>query len=1039
MFLSDLSVKRPVFAGVLNLLIVVFGVIAFTKLPLREYPDINPPVVSVDTNYPGASAAIVESKITQLLEDQVSGLEGVVSLESASSDGRSRLTIEFDTGRSIDAAANDVRDRISRALDNLPEEATPPEISKVDSNSDPILWLNLASDSLDSLGLTDYANRYLVDRLGAIDGVAFVRVGGAREYAMRIWLDRAALAARQLTVADVETALRRENVELPAGRVESEKRVFSVRVPRAYNKAEDFARLVVKRGEDGYLVRLADVARVELGARDERNELRGNGQPMIGLGIVKTSTANTLEVARRVKAEAARIGGNLPDGTQLILSFDSSVFIEGAVHEVYRTLGLTIALVIGIIYLFLGSARATLIPALTVPVSLIGACTVLWLAGFSINLLTLLALILAIGLVVDDAIVVLENVHRHIERGETPLVAAWRGTREVGFAVLATTLVLMAVFVPIAFLEGNTGRLFTEFALGLAAAVGLSLIVALTLSPMMCSKLLKAHGGHKGLAAWSERSFARLERGFGRSLDHALKHPLLMVLALAGVCALIAGLFRAVPAELAPREDRGSLFINIDAPEGTSYAEMRAKMRQVEAVVLPYAQSVQNPDGELTRVNTRIPRGFGGGEAYNTGSMSVMLKPWEQRRPIWELVRELNDKLNAIPGIRANAVVRQGLGGGRGGGQPVQFVLQGATYEELSAWRDIVKAKTEALPGLVGLDDDYKETKPELKLVIDKNRAADLGVPLDVIGRTLETLLGSRRVTTFADRGEEYDVVLEGEPSGKREPADLGNVYVRSETSKALIPLANLVSWTEGGGVASLNRYNRLRAITFSAGLADGYSLGQALDDLQDLVAAELPPEARIDFKGQSLEYKRSSGSMGFLFGMALLIVYLVLAAQFENLVHPFVILLTVPLALAGALLGLWVGGQTLNIYSQIGIVMLLGLAAKNGILIVEFANQLRDGGLPFLEALRRAATQRLRPILMTSFTAVVGALPLIFASGPGAESRVTLGVVVFAGVLVATLFTLYVVPVAYELAARRSGSPEAVARELEKQLGEKG
>ena len=1034
MLLSDISVKRPVFAGVVNLLLIVFGIIAYTKLPLREYPDINPPVVSVDTNYTGASAPIIESKITQPLEDQISGLEGVVSIESSSRDGRSSIVIEFNPNRNIDAAANDVRDRVSRALDRLPDEADPPEISKVDSNSDPIMWFNLVSDRMNALELTDYANRYLIDRLAVLDGVAFVRVGGGREYAMRIWLDRNALAARQLTVADVENALRRENVELPAGRIESEKRVFTVRVARNYNKPEDFANLVLTRGtNDGYLVRLGDVAKVELGARDVRNELRGNGQPMVGLGIVKTSTANALEVARLAKAEVARMNQGLPVGMQLFQSYDSSVFIEGAVHEVYLTLGITITLVILVIYLFLGNLRATLVPAVTVPVSLIAACIFLWLAGYSINLLTLLALVLAIGLVVDDAIVVLENIHRHIELGEPPLLAAYNGTREVGFAVLATTLVLMAVFVPITFIEGNTGRLFTEFALAIAAAVGFSLFVAVTLSPMMCSKLLKAHDSNTGLAKYSERVFARLERVYDRSLGGALRHPYLVGLLLVGVFVVISGLLKVIPSELAPREDRGSLFINVDAPEGTNYADMVSKMRLVEREVMKYVDS-----GELTRVNARAPRGFGGGEQYNGGTLSVMLKPWGQRRPIWTIVNELNQKLNAIPGIRASVIVRQGLGG-RGGGQPVQFVLQGSTYEELVAWRDIISAKAAENPGLVGLDDDYKETKPQLRVKIDRNRAADLGVSLDTIGRTLETLLGSRQVTTYNDRGEEYDVVLEGLDADKRSPRDLANLYVRSDRTGELIPLSNLVAWEEVADVANLNRYNRMRAITFTASLADGYSLGEALDYLQNLVHEELPPSARIDFKGQSLEYKKSAGSIVFVFGMALLITYLVLAAQFENLVHPFIILLTVPLALAGALLGLWLGGQTLNLYSQIGIVMLLGLAAKNGILIVEFTNQLRDAGKPFLEALREASRLRLRPILMTSFTAIVGALPLILAKGPGAESRITLGVVVFAGVLVATIFTLYVVPVAYELAARRTGSPGAIARELERQQVEAG
>ncbi|MFW5452532.1 efflux RND transporter permease subunit [Thioalkalivibrio sulfidiphilus] len=1035
MIISDVANRRPVFAVVISLLLIAFGIISFDCLPLREYPDINPPVVTILTDYPGANAAIVETKITQLIEDRVSGIEGIQWIQSDSADGRSRITIEFDVGRDIDAAANDVREAVSRVVRQLPDEADPPMVFKADTNADVILWLNLSSTRLNRMELTDYAERYLVDRLSVVDGVALVRVGGALTYSMRIWLDREALAARRLTVDDVEQALRRENVELPAGRVESVDREFNVRVARAYSTPEDFARLVVRRGDDGHLVRLGEVARVEIGPADERTELRGNGESMVGLGIIQQSTANTLAVSQAVKAEADRIRPSLPEGVFLNLSYDSSVFIEGAIKEVYTTLFIAMGVVILVIYLFLGNVRAMLIPAVTVPVSLIAAFTALYALGFSVNLLTLLALVLAIGLVVDDAIVVLENIHRRIELGEPPLLAAYRGARQVGFAVVATTLVLIAVFVPLAFLQGNIGRLFTEFALAMAAAVAFSSLVALTLSPVMCARLIRADNQKTGLSHVMHVAFERLGNLYGRVLALSLKVPVVTGAVLIGLFAVIAVLIQIIPNEYAPREDRGAFFVFVNAPEGTSYPTMVQNMREVEKRLMPLLES-----GEAIRVLARTPRSFGNSEVVNDGIGIVVLQHWDERsRSASEIMTALQPELAQIPGVRAVTVMRQGLGGRRAG-QPVQFVLGGPDYEELARWRDLIIERASENPGLRGLDSDFKETKPQLMVTIDKDRAADLGVSVESIGRTLETMLASRRVTTYIDRGEEYDVILEGEREQRRTPNDITNIYVRSQRSGELIPLSNLVTFVEQADAASLNRYNRMRAVTITAGLADDYTLGEALDYL-DRIAAELLPEtARIDYKGDSLEFRKAGGAVIFVFALALLVVFLVLAAQFESFVHPLVIMLTVPLAIAGALFGLWVTGQTLNIYSQIGIVMLIGLAAKNGILIVEFANQLRDQGIEFHQALMDAARLRLRPVLMTAVTTVMGTLPLILGSGPGAESRFVIGTVVFSGVLFATLFTLFVVPVAYQTLARYSGSPGDTGRrirELEERYGE--
>ncbi len=1031
MLLSDLSVKRPVFASVISLLLIVFGIVAFIRLPLREYPDIDPPVVSIETLYPGASASVVETRITKLIEDRISGVEGIRTVASSSIDGRSNISITFEVDRDVDAGANDIRDRVSGILDDLPAEADPPEIQKADADADVIMWLNLAGDNMSVMELTDYARRYLVDRFSTLDGVARVRVGGGLEYSMRIWVDRNELAARNLTVTDVEDALRSENIELPAGNVESLARDFRVRIKRGYGSAEDFENLVLARSADGYLVRLRDVARVETGPVERRNMLRGNGVPMVGIGIVKQSKANTLAVAKLAKAEAALINQGLPQGMRILQSYDTSVFIESAIDEVYGTLFITVGLVVLVIYFFLGSLRATLVPAVAVPVSLVAAFIVLLAFGFTINLLTLLALVLVIGLVVDDAIVVLENIYRRIQMGEGRLAAAFKGTRQVGFAVIATTVVLVAVFVPISFLEGDVGRLFSEFAITMAAAVCFSSLVALSLSPMIASKVLTGGEGRTRFHRRVDRGFEALSRFYERTLRWALGAPWVMGLVFAAVAGSAVWLFQKTPSEYAPKEDRGAFFIIVNAPEGSSYAYVKEHMDEIERRLMPFAES-----GEFQRLLIRAPRAFGASEVFNTGIGIVVLSHWDTgRRPAWDYMAEVRRKLSDLSGVRAFPVMRQGLG--RGAGKPVQFVIGGSSYEELATWRDIILSKAAENPKLVDLDHDYKETKPQFEVVIDRDAAGDLGVSIAAISRTLESKLGSRRVTTFIEEGEEYDVLVEGEEGMYRSPSDLANIQVRSERTGELIPLASLVRIEEFADSASLNRYNRIRSITIEANLAEGYSLGEALAYLRSLVRTELPPGASIDYKGESLDYITSGRSIYFIFLLALVVVFLAMAAQFESYVHPFVIMLTVPLAVAGALFGLYLGGLSLNIYSQIGMIMLVGLAAKNGILIVEFTNQLRDAGTPFEDAILEASLKRLRPILMTGITTAAGSIPLVLASGAGSEARVVIGVVVLAGVLVATAFTLYIIPCAYRVLARGTSSPQAVTRELESQLDE--
>lgn len=1026
MLLSDISVKRPVFATVLNLLLIAFGLVAFTKLEVREFPDIDPPIVTIDTSYRGASAAVVERRITQLIEDRISVVEAIKSVESSSRDGRSVVTVEFSIDRNIDSAANDIREAVSGLLDELPDEADPPEITKEDSATEVMMWLNLTSEYLSPIELADYAERYLVDRFSVVPGVARVRISGASNYAMRVWIEREALAARNLTVADIERALRTQNVELPAGTIQSLDRMFTVRVKREFLNEEDFKNLVVSKGDDGYLVRLGEVARVEIGAEESRLTFRGNEIPMVGLGIIKQSQANTLEVSHSVKAEAVKVEATLPDGMKIAQSYDTSVFIEESLIQVAETLFIAIGLVILVIYLFLGNVRATLVPAVTVPISLISTFIVINALGYSINLLTLLALILAIGLVVDDAIVVLENVFRRIEHGESPMVAAYRGTRQVGFAVIATTLVLVAVFLPITFLEGDLGKLFTEFSVTLAVAVCFSSLVALTFSPMLASTILKASSGRSNwITRTADLLFRKFEAGYEKILKSILRVPWLAILFTAVFAAGAFYLYRTIPSEFTPKEDRGAFFIVTNAPEGATYGYITEIMEKVEDRLMYLVEQK-----EAIRVLVRAPRGFGSISDYNSGLTIIVLGPWEQRRSAWEIMTEVQVKLKDIPGVKNFVIMRQGLT--RGLQKPVQFVIGGTTYDELAKWRDIVLAEARKNPGLTGIDFDYKETKPQILVNIDQNRAGDLGVSIQSIGQALESLLGSRRVTTFIQEGEEYDVVVEGLYDGKRTPNDLSNIYVRSDSTRELIPLANLVTLEEVADSGTLNRYNRLRAITIEANLAEGYPLSEALTFFENIAAEKLPDEALISYKGESRDFKESGGSTIFVFVLALVVVYLVLAAQFESFVHPVTILLSAPVAVGGGLLGLVFFGLSQNIYTQIGSIMLIGLAAKNGILIVEFINQLRDEGAEFEDAILRASIRRLRPIVMTGLTTVMGSLPLVISSGAGSETRLVVGVVILFGVALSGLMALFLVPLTYRLISRNTTSPETRSKELE-------
>jgi multidrug efflux pump len=1028
MQLPEICIRRPVFATVMSLMIVLLGVISFDRLSVREYPKIDTPVVSVRTVYKGASAQVIESQVTQPLEDSLAGIEGVRTLKSVSREEVSQITIEFVTERDVDVAANDVRDRVARVRARLPEDADESIVSKIEADAQAIMWLAFSSERHDALELSDYVDRYVADRLKTLPGVASVIVGGERKYAMRLWIDRERLAAYGLTVQDVENALRRQNVEIPAGRIESSQREFTVLSESDLRTAAQFNNMIVTESR-GYPVRLRDVGSARLGALDERKVVRVNGNPAVGLGVVKQSTANTLEVARAVKGEIVRLRESLPEGMTLRVAFDSSIFIERSIESVYKVLGEAVLLVVLVIFLFLRSVRSTLIPFVSIPVSLIGAFFFLYLLGFSINVLTLLGIVLAVGLVVDDAIVVLENCHRHTEMGKDPRQASTDGSREIAFAVVAMSLTLVAVFAPLAFQQGRTGRLFTEFALTVASAVVVSGFVALTLTPMMCSRILQAHEKHGRAYQAMERFFAAMTAGYRRALGGVLGHRWIIGLAFLAILGGAAATFLALKRELSPQEDRGYFLSFVLAPEGASLEYTDGNVRAVERA---YAGIP-----EIVNTFAVVAPGLEPPNPVNLGVTFSQLKPWEERtRKTQDITALLRPKLfAAVPGVLAFPVDPPSLGQSFRD-PPVKFVVQAPSYELLEQGSNALLAEVRRSGLVVNADTDLKLNKPQLKVDIDRDKAAAIGVGVDTIGRTLETLLGGRQVTRFKREGKQYDVVVQLEAQNRNTPADLTAIYVRSRDGR-LVQLSNLVTVRETVAAKELNHFDRQRAAALQANIAPGHSLGEALEFLEQAADRVLPKSARTALDGQSREFREAGTTLLFTFGLALAFIYLVLAAQFESFVSPFIIMLTVPLAALGALLTLWVTGNSINVYSQIGLVMLIGLITKNGILIVEFANQLRARGMRRREAVIESSTLRLRPILMTSLATVLGATPLALAAGAGSEARQAIGWVVVGGLSVGTLFTLFVIPTAYTLLVRdarrvQAGSAASAAPKAE-------
>ena len=1009
MTLPELCIRRPVFATVLSLLLVLVGLMAFNRLTVREYPNIDEPQVSVSTGYSGASAEIIESQVTQVLEGSLAGIEGIDTIESTSRAESSRITVRFRAGISINSATSDVRDRVSRVRRALPDEISEPTISKVEADAQPIIFLVLRSTGMSALELTDYVDRFVIDRFKNLDGVADVSINGERRYAMRVWLDPVKLAGYGITVQDVEQAIRSQNIEIPAGRVESTDREFTVLSRTSLGTAEEFARVTIKAA-GGLQVTLGDVAKVELGTADVRRESRYDGQTALSIGIIKQAVANPLDVAKAVNKVLPAINASMPKGTSIEIGFDSTVFIDRSINNVFKTILEAATLVILIILLFLHSFRAAIIPIVTIPVSLITAFAIMYAAGLTINTLTLLAFVLAIGLVVDDAIVMLENIYRHVEEGMKPFDAAMRGAREVAFAVMAMTLTLAAVYAPIAFTPGRTGRLFLEFALTLAGAVVVSGFIALTLTPMMCSKLLK-HSARENI-------FARVIEGLLKNMDHGYQTALRFVLGLRWLVMLLAlgvagtggYIFTQLKSELSPTEDRGTIIVTGNAPEGASFSYTQRYSQQVEAILKGF------PDIRSALLIV------GSGDVTQMNSFA-RLKDWSERKTSQQdTVQKLLPKLRAIAGIQASASNPASLGV-RGAGKPMQFVIQSsASYAELDKIASQLVEKLKDNPGLADLDTDLRLNKPEVQIEIDRARAADLGLDVTVIGRTLETLLGGRNVSKFQIGSEQYDVTVALPASDRTSPGALSGFFVRGSAGE-MVQLSNIMKVHEAVAPRELRRFNQLRAITIQANLAPGYTLGEAISAFNAAAKDVLPDNAVTDLTGQAREFRNASSNLALVFVLALAFIYLVLSAQFESFRDPIMIMLSVPLSMTGALGALYLSGGTLNVYSQIGLVTLIGLITKHGILIVDFANRLQDEGRTRLDAIVEGASLRLRPILMTTAAMVLGAVPLVLATGAGAESRMQIGWVIAGGMTLGTLLTLFVVPCAYSIAGRHNAA----------------
>ncbi|SIQ10262.1 efflux RND transporter permease subunit [Marinobacterium stanieri] len=1007
MILSDVSIKRPVLASVLSMLVLLLGLIAYDRLTVREYPKIDVPIISVETVYPGASASIIESQVTKIIEDSLSGIEGIDYITSVSRSESSQISVTFDLERDPDDAASEVRDRVGRARGDLPDDINEPVIAKSEADAQPIIWLALSSEIHDTMAVTEYAENRVKDPLQTVPGVASVMVAGERRYAMRIWLDPQKMAAYKIVPQDIESALSSQNVEIPAGRIESRDREFTVLAQTDLNTVEEFERIII-RNDNGYPVRVRDIANVEIAPASERNIARFNGDTAVALGVIKQSTANPLDVSSEVREMLVEIEQSLPEGMHVKVAYDSSLFIEESIKSVFTTLWQAGVLVVLVIFFFLRNLKATLIPVVTIPLSLIGAFAMMALMGFSINTLTLLALVLAIGLVVDDAIVMLENIYRHVEEGLSPIQAAFKGAKEIGFAVIATTATLVAVFVPVAFSTGRTGKLFTEFSLTLAGSVVVSTFIALSLSPMLCSRLLRHETRHSAAFNLIEGWLNGLSNAYHALLKRVLRSRLLAIILLAASAGTGYYFYQQLPQELAPVEDRGTIMTFSISPEGSSVDYVDRYAQQVEEIVS------QVPEATHYFGVTGFPS--------ETNSLTfIRLQDWDERTRKQQAITEsLTPQLyGGVTGNMSFGMNPPSLGQSIIS-RPVEFIIKTTRdYEELNAIAGQMLAKMAENPGLAQPDTDLKLNKPELSVNLNRDKVSDVGINVNEMGRALETFMAGRELTRYKQDGEQYDVILQVEDSDRRVPGDLTDLYVRGDQGE-MIQLANLVTVDETITAKELNHFDKLKAVKIQAMLAPGYSLGEALTFMEQSLK-EIAPDAMFDYAGQSREFKESSNTLQVTFGLALIFIFLVLAAQFESFKNPLIIMLAVPPALAGALVALHFSGGSLSIYSQIGLITLIGLVTKHGILIIEFANQLQDRGMAVQEAVVEAASLRLRPILMTTGATVLGAMPLAMALGAGAESRQQIGWVIVGGMMFGTLLTLFVIPTVYSYFGKRN------------------
>ncbi len=1006
MQLAETSIRRPVFASVLSLLIMLIGAVSFNRLTVREYPKIDEPVVSVQTRFSGASSEVMEGQVTKILEDSLSGIEGVDVITSISRPERSLISIRFALSRDADSAAADVRDKVSRVRQRLPQGIDEPVIAKVEADAFPVIFMAMSSDTHSALQLSEMANQLVKPVLQTAPGAADVTVFGERKFSMRIWLDPDRLAAYRLTVQDVEDALRRSNLEVPAGRIESAQREFNVTAATDLRRPAEFRQVVI-RTVNGMPVRIADVARVESGPVDERSAVRLNGRDSVALGVIRQATANPLDLSAGVRQLLVKVQKDLPPGVTIEVANDNSVFIDRSIKSVYTTIGEAVVLVALVILIFLRTFRASIIPLLTIPVALIGTFALMALAGFSINTLTLLALVLAIGLVVDDAIVMLENIYRHIEEGMTPFQASIKGAREVGFAIVAMTMTLVAVYAPLAFAPGRTGRLFTEFALALAGAVVVSGVVALTLSPMLCSVLLRHNPNPNFFDKGMERLLQALTRGYANLLALTLKVRWVVVLVAIGSGVLSWSVLGEIKRELSPIEDRGVVLAQVNGPDGSTLDYTNRYARAIERVGETYP--------EFDKIFSTI-----GNPTVAQGNIFFRTVPWEDRkRTTLEMAREMTPRIAGLTGVTAFPITPPSLGQGFTQ-RPINFVIiTSDSYQNLAQTVRTFQDELAKNPGFVQVDTDLRLNKPEIRLEVDRERAADMGVGVDAIARAVETMLGGRLVTRYKRESEQYDVIVQTSPSGRNTPDDIEKIFVRGK-GDAMIPLSALVKLREIVVPRELNHFGQRRSASITSNLSADYSVGEALDFMDATARKVLKPGYATDLNGSSREFRKSADSLTLVFILALFFIFLVLAAQFESFVDPFVILLSVPLSMAGALMALKWSGGTLNVFSQIGLITLVGLITKHGILIVEFANQLREQGLDTVAAIKKSAEQRLRPILMTTGAMVLGALPLALASGAGAESRRQIGWVIVGGMSLGTLLTIFVVPTMYTLLARK-------------------